>query len=135
MISSIYTILIKNNEILLSNNNITKEKMYSKIFVCAANDNNANQYVNKYDKNWALIDIINDNEFGKSFEFLNWYDKDSSYVTTTIVQINGNKCKKNNFIKMKKDIIPIYGSELLPMFSFGTPFIKFKINDKKKIGI
>lgn len=132
MISSIFTIKIKNNNIILSNNNTTKEKMYSKIFVCAADENNTNQYVNKYDKNWALIDIINDKEFGKSFEFLNWYDKDSSYVTTTIIQINGNKCKKNNFIKMKKDIVSIHGNELLPMFSFGTPFVKFKINNKKK---
>lgn len=132
MISSIFTIKVKNNKIYLSNKNTSGEKMYSKNLVCSINDDYKNQYINKYDKNWALIDIINDKELGKSFEFLNWFDKDSSYITTTIVQINGNKCKKNNYIKMKKDIIPIYGNEYLPMFSFGTPFIKFKINNKKK---
>lgn len=132
MISSIYTVEIKNNNIHLSYNNTFGKKMYSKNLLCSVNENYTNQYVNKYDKNWSFVDIINDKEFGKSFEFLNWYDRDSSCVTSTIVQINGYKCRKDIFIKMKKDIIPVYGNEYLPMFSFGTPFVRFKINNKKK---
>lgn len=132
MISSIYTVEIKNNNIYLSNNNTFGKKMYSKNLLCSVNENYTNQYVNKFDKNWSFVDIINDSEFGKSFEFLNWYDRDRLYITSTIVQINGHKCRKDNFIKMKKDIIPVYGNEFLPMFSFGTPFVRFKINNKKK---
>jgi hypothetical protein len=124
LLTSIYQIKIHNNNIYipitLDDPIFSKQKFYFKNKLCDNNDCEHNDcYYKKFDKNWAYIDSIKDN-----FEFLNWFE--NGYVSNTLIHKKTGICNKNNIIEMKGDKIDGLGNNKLPMFSFGSPFIKIQ---------
>jgi hypothetical protein len=78
----------------------------------------SNGYEKKYDKNWAFF-----KESNTDFTFLHWFEETGVY-TVTVPKNYNNGCVKQMLTPFNKDIIPALGNSYLPMFSFGTPFIK-----------
>jgi hypothetical protein len=74
-------------------------------------------YNKEYDKNWSLLSVDD-----ISFTFIHWFESDGIY-SICVPKNYTRPCKKEIFIRFKKDHIPPLGSKILPMFSFGVPFI------------
>jgi hypothetical protein len=127
LISSIYEIKIINNKIyiplFMDEPIYTTEFFYFKNKLCAGLET----YLKKFDKNWSLVDIIQQNDINY-FEFINWFE--NKHVTNTLINMKTGDGIKNNIILMEGDIIDGLGNANLPMFSFGTPFLKIESTDE-----
>jgi len=92
------------------------------------NSINICQNLIKYDKNWSFF-----KQEKNFFIFLNWFENEK--ITLSYIPINNsNQCEKKELLTMKKDLIPGLGNDYLPMFSFGTPFIKIDEDNYISIG-
>lgn len=137
LISSILEIKIINNNIYiplyLDDPIFEKNFFYFKKKLCSAIDTNNklekygyNTFEKTYDKNWSLMSIVKiDNE--NYFEFLNWYV--NGYVINTLVDMKTGLGYSKKIIKMEKDKIDGLGTDSMPLFSLGSPFIQLPSDD------
>jgi hypothetical protein len=122
LITSIYQIKIVDNKISiplnLDDDVYSKELFYFKNKLCNKCENDK-CYYKKFDKNWSFVDTTKEH-----FEFINWFE--NGYVTNTLISKKNGLCYKNNIIEMKGYKIDGLGTDEMPMFSLGSPFIKLE---------
>ena len=126
--NTIYVPLFMDEPIYESHHFYFKNKLCNTNKLCNINTND--EYFKKFDKNWSIVEIIKKDD-NKYFEFINWYE--NGYVTNTLINMKTGGGIKNNIIKMENDIIDGLGNAYLPMFSFGTPFLKIENADSNII--